>query len=173
VAIDDFGVGHASLAYLRRLPCDVIKLDRSFVRGMSTNRTDRIIVSSTIVLAHSLRLRVVAEGVGDADAWTRLRILGCNEAQGHFIAPALPGDEVQAWLAEWEQRRLTLQALRRRRSTPPATQAPSSSLGQESAPLPSQGPGPLSGQAGPATQALSPNGQGSPKPSRRPARVRD
>jgi len=183
VAIDDFGVGHASLTYLRRLPCDVIKLDRSFVKGMSTNRTDRIIVSSTIVLAHSLRLQVVAEGVGDAESWTRLRILGCNAAQGHFVAPALPGDEVEAWLADWEQRRLGLQALRRRRTGPAADQAPAPPPGQEPVHLPADGPAPaqapvpggtpapLAGQRSPVAQDPPPNGRGSPKPPQRPARV--
>ncbi|HZD66496.1 MAG TPA: GGDEF domain-containing phosphodiesterase, partial [Acidimicrobiales bacterium] len=104
VAIDDFGVGHASLAYLRRLPCDALKIDRSFVEGMTSDRSDQIIVSSTVVLAHSLGLRVVAEGVADVGAWARLRALGCDAAQGHFLAPALTPEAMEAWLWEWEAR---------------------------------------------------------------------
>ncbi|MGH9065398.1 MAG: putative bifunctional diguanylate cyclase/phosphodiesterase, partial [Acidimicrobiales bacterium] len=108
LAIDDFGVGHASLTYLRRLPCDEIKVDRSFVQGMAVGRADMIIVSSTIALAHSLGLHVVAEGVEDVGAWGRLRSMGCDAAQGYLMAPALTPVRFQAWADGWEHRRHNL-----------------------------------------------------------------
>lgn len=84
IAIDDFGAGYSSPSYLRRLPVDQLKIDRSFVSGLMSG--DDAIVRSTIDLAHNLRLTVVAEGVESAVARDRLRELGCDAAQGFFIA---------------------------------------------------------------------------------------
>ncbi len=98
VSIDDFGTGFSSLGYLKRLPADEVKIDRSFVAGMLTNLSDAAIVRSTIDLAHNLGLRAVAEGVQDSRTWTALADLGCDHAQGFYISPPLPGDELVAWL---------------------------------------------------------------------------
>jgi EAL domain-containing protein (putative c-di-GMP-specific phosphodiesterase class I) len=98
IAIDDFGTGYSSLAFLRRLPLKAIKIDRSFVAGMTTDRDDAIIVSSTIDLARNLGLRVVAEGVESADILTALADLGCDVAQGFHISRPLPPDELAAWV---------------------------------------------------------------------------
>jgi diguanylate cyclase (GGDEF)-like protein len=93
LAIDDFGTGYSSLAYLRNLPVHAIKIDRSFVMGMSEDASDATIVRSTIDLAHNLGLEVVAEGVESQEVWDALRAQGCSLAQGYFISkPALPAD---------------------------------------------------------------------------------
>jgi len=90
LAIDDFGVGYSSLDYLKRLPVDVIKIDRSFVMHMATDPADAMIVRSTIDLARNLGLRVVAEGVEDAASLETLRGLGCHAAQGYHLGRPAP-----------------------------------------------------------------------------------
>jgi len=97
-SVDDFGIGFSSLAYLKQLPLEALKIDRSFVRGMLANVRDASIVRSTINLAHDLGLRVVAEGVETADALAMLRRLGCDEAQGHLIARPQSGAGIAAWV---------------------------------------------------------------------------
>ena len=99
VAIDDFGTGHSSLAYLKRLAVDEVKIDRSFVRDITVDDTDRLIVASTVNLAHGLGLRVVAEGVEDRITAALLAELGCDQAQGFHVSPPLRGDEVLTWAA--------------------------------------------------------------------------
>ena len=103
LAVDDFGTGYSSLAYLRDLPIDELKLDRSFVIPMADDLRAAALVSSTIHLAHSLGLRMVAEGVEDADAYDALVRQGCDHAQGFFLSKALPADVLDEWL---EHRRL-------------------------------------------------------------------
>lgn len=98
IAIDDFGTGYSSLAYLRRLPLSALKIDRSFVLGMNDNAQDRIIVRSTVALAHSLGLYVIAEGVENAEALTLLADMGCEQAQGYHLSRPLPFDELLDWL---------------------------------------------------------------------------
>ncbi|MFC5302927.1 EAL domain-containing protein [Azospira restricta] len=97
LSIDDFGTGYSSLAYLRRLPVQKLKIDASFVMGMHHNREDRIIVESTIGLAHNLGLKVVAEGVESEASLALLAELGCDEAQGYFFSRPLPPDELERW----------------------------------------------------------------------------
>jgi diguanylate cyclase (GGDEF)-like protein/PAS domain S-box-containing protein len=93
LAIDDFGSGHSSLGYLKRLPIDVLKIDRSFVMNMADGSDDAVIVRSTIELGHNLGLEVVAEGVETEPTRMRLAALGCDTIQGYLIGrPALPED---------------------------------------------------------------------------------
>lgn len=91
IAIDDFGTGHSSLAYLQRISADEVKIDRSFVAAICSDRTSAAIVQATIELAHRLSLTVVAEGVEDERTLSLLRGLGCDIAQGYAIArPVAP-----------------------------------------------------------------------------------
>ena len=99
LAIDDFGTGYSSLAYLKRLPVKTLKIDREFVQGMLEDEHDEIIVNSTINLAHNLGLKVVAEGVEDSTMLERLQQLGCDAAQGYFIAKPQSAIDVEAWLS--------------------------------------------------------------------------
>src|SRR5205085_5825778 len=93
LAIDDFGCGNSSLGYLKRLPVDVLKIDRSFVMNMEESEDDAVIVRSTIELGHNLGLEVVAEGVETEPTRMRLAALGCDTIQGYLIGrPALPED---------------------------------------------------------------------------------
>lgn len=101
LSIDDFGTGYSSLAYLKRLPVDELKIDRSFVMNMETDLQDAKIVHSTIELAHNLGLSVVAEGVEGAKHWKLLAGLGCDEAQGYFIAKPMPAADFLPWLKDW------------------------------------------------------------------------
>ncbi|MEO5695138.1 MAG: GGDEF domain-containing phosphodiesterase [Usitatibacter sp.] len=98
IAIDDFGTGFTSLAHLRRLPVDELKIDRPFVRGMLADKGDMALVRSAIDIGHNFGLRVVAEGAEDAATVEELKRLGCDVAQGHALSPALAADELTAWL---------------------------------------------------------------------------
>ena len=102
LSLDDFGTGHASLSYLKRLPLDEVKIDRAFVAGIVGDVNDALIVRSTIDLARNLGLEVVAEGVEEADVLLRLRSLRCHEAQGFHIARPLPPEGLAEWLAGWQ-----------------------------------------------------------------------
>jgi diguanylate cyclase (GGDEF)-like protein/PAS domain S-box-containing protein len=98
LSIDDFGTGYSSLAYLQRLPVDELKIDKSFVTGLSVAGDDAVIVRSTIDLAHSLGLTVVAEGVEDEASKEVLVGYGCDRAQGYFFARPCQVEEFTAWL---------------------------------------------------------------------------
>jgi diguanylate cyclase (GGDEF)-like protein len=98
VAVDDFGSGYASLSHLKQLPVDVLKVDQSFVQNIGTDEEDEAIVRSTIDLAHSLGIAVVAEGVESEDVLRRLRALGCDLAQGFCLANPASADDVTEWL---------------------------------------------------------------------------
>jgi diguanylate cyclase (GGDEF)-like protein len=98
LALDDFGTGYSSLTHLRRLPIDEIKIDRSFIQDLDTDSDDAAIVQSTIDLAHSLNLTVVAEGVETELTWNRLREFGCDQAQGYYLARPMPAPQLTGWL---------------------------------------------------------------------------
>lgn len=97
-AIDDFGAGYSSLTYLRRLPVDSIKIDRSFINGMLVDSEDLAVVSSIITLCKEFKRSVVAEGVESADHADKLLQLGCHLVQGHRIAKPMPANEVIEWV---------------------------------------------------------------------------
>lgn len=100
VSIDDFGTGHCSLSYIKKLPVNEIKIDRSFIMEMNGDQNDLTIVRSTIGLAHNMNLKVIAEGVEDATTLGRLRELGCDKAQGYHISRPLPMNALVNWLGE-------------------------------------------------------------------------
>jgi EAL domain-containing protein (putative c-di-GMP-specific phosphodiesterase class I) len=97
-SIDDFGTGHSSLAHLRRLPVDEIKIDRSFVQELEVGDADDVIVRSTINLGHAMQIKVVAEGVEIPASWDALASLGCDLIQGYFVSKPLPTAQFAAWL---------------------------------------------------------------------------
>lgn len=99
LAVDDFGTGYSSLSYLRRLPIDEVKIDKSFVLGMTTDTGANIIARSIIDLAHNLGLRVVAEGVEDEMTRDLLADMNCDFLQGYLISRPLPDDHLSSWLA--------------------------------------------------------------------------
>ncbi len=99
LAIDDFGNGHSSLAHLKRLPVDELKIDKSFIMNMTRDGNDAVIVRSTIELGHNMGLTVVAEGVEDEQALRMLKNFQCDVAQGYFISRPLPANELTTWMA--------------------------------------------------------------------------
>ena len=104
ISIDDFGTGYSSLSYLKRFSIDKLKIDQSFIRNVSSDQDDAAIVKAIIALAHSLRLRVVAEGVEHAEQLQFLRSLGNDEYQGYFHSRPLPAAEFERYLRAEEAR---------------------------------------------------------------------
>ena len=106
LAVDDFGTGYSSLAYLKQWPVHVLKIDKSFVLGLSSSRNpeDTAIVRAVVALAQALGLSVVAEGVETREAWDVLRALGCTVAQGYYVSRPLPGDDLASWAAREARR---------------------------------------------------------------------
>jgi len=101
VAIDDYGTGFSSLAYLRDLPVQELKMDRSFISTMLTDRRSRVIVDTTCQMAHALGLRLVAEGVEEAATAAALVAMDIDVLQGIHVAAPMPGYAVEAWVREW------------------------------------------------------------------------
>jgi diguanylate cyclase (GGDEF)-like protein len=98
IAIDDFGTGYSSLSRLKRLPVQTVKIDRSFVLSMHRDEGDAAIVRATIELARNMGHSVIAEGVEQRSTWERLAELGCDQAQGHLLAAAMPSDSLRKWI---------------------------------------------------------------------------
>jgi EAL domain-containing protein (putative c-di-GMP-specific phosphodiesterase class I) len=95
VTIDDFGTGYSSLSHLAKLPIDTLKIDRSFIGDMTEGPQGMALVTTIINLAHSLKLKVVAEGVETAEQMSMLRLLTCDEIQGYLISKPLPVAEFE------------------------------------------------------------------------------
>lgn len=102
-SIDDFGTGYSSLTYLKKLPTEYLKIDRSFVRDMLNDHDDRAIVLGVIQLAQTFERTVIAEGVETIAHGEQLLSLGCHLAQGFGISKPMPSDEFPDWLADWQQ----------------------------------------------------------------------
>jgi EAL domain-containing protein (putative c-di-GMP-specific phosphodiesterase class I) len=100
LSIDDFGTGHSSLLQLARLPFSELKIDKTFVIEANTSPEARVIIKSTVDLAHNLGLRAVAEGVEDGETKHLVRELGCDIAQGFGIGRPMPATQISAWLAD-------------------------------------------------------------------------
>src|SRR5262249_55862247 len=101
ISIDDYGTGFSSLAYLRDLPVDELKLDRSFVSAVRTDERSRIVVASTIQMARALGMRTVAEGGGDVGPAADLVTMGVTALQGYYISRPMPASDVAGWVAKW------------------------------------------------------------------------
>jgi EAL domain-containing protein (putative c-di-GMP-specific phosphodiesterase class I)/ActR/RegA family two-component response regulator len=99
LSIDDFGTGYSSMVQLVRLPFSEVKIDKSFVIGAAHSEESRAVIKSIVDLGHSLKLKAAAEGVEDPEALSFLKDIGCDLAQGYFIARPMPGDKVGAWVA--------------------------------------------------------------------------
>ena len=100
LAIDDFGTRYSSLGYLRALPVEELKIDRSFVKTLGTHRDDEMIVQSTIDLGRNLGLRIVAEDIETEEVRRRLEELGCHLGQGYHYSAPVSGEDLAAWVAE-------------------------------------------------------------------------
>jgi EAL domain-containing protein (putative c-di-GMP-specific phosphodiesterase class I) len=115
VAIDDFGIGYSSLAYLKRFPIDSVKVDRSFVEDIPEDVNSMAIAQAVIAMAHNLRLKVVAEGVESEAQLGFLRGEGCDEIQGYYFCKARPASEISEMMRTTLRRSNTLYISERRR----------------------------------------------------------
>ncbi len=111
LSIDDFGTGHSSLRQLHDIPFNELKIDGSFVRGVSHDSYARTIVEASLNLAQQLGLKTVAEGVEQPEDWCFLREAGCDVAQGWLIARAMPAEHLSGWVETWQGRRAELNAI--------------------------------------------------------------
>jgi len=102
ISMDDFGTGHSSLAQLRNIPLHELKIDKSFVMTILDDEENEAIVRTTIDLAHSLKLEVVAEGVEDESTMRRIATLGCEQGQGYYLSKPIPDDEFIVWLKNFK-----------------------------------------------------------------------
>jgi diguanylate cyclase (GGDEF)-like protein len=103
VSVDDFGTGYSSMSYLRRFPIDKLKIDRSFITDLTTRADDASIVQAIVSLAHSLRLKVVAEGVETLEQLKFLQSVGCDQYQGYHFSPPLPATEFAELVSSWQK----------------------------------------------------------------------
>ena len=100
ISIDDYGTGQSSLGYLQKLPATELKIDRSFIAGIATDVRDAIMVRSTIALAHELNIKVVAEGVEEAECLAELRAMGCDTVQGWLVGRPMPASALGTFLSK-------------------------------------------------------------------------
>tara|TARA_R110001599_G_scaffold353463_1_gene592960 strand:+ start:996 stop:3350 length:2355 start_codon:yes stop_codon:yes gene_type:complete len=100
MSIDDFGTGYSSLAQLKALPVQELKIDKSLIQELDTDSDDKLIVRSTVEMAHFMGLKVVAEGVESLPIVQILHGMSCDSIQGYYLAKPMPGDELQMWLAQ-------------------------------------------------------------------------
>ncbi|MFT5221143.1 MAG: EAL domain-containing protein (putative c-di-GMP-specific phosphodiesterase class I) [Planctomycetota bacterium] len=101
-AIDDYGTGYSSLAYLKKLPVDYLKIDKSFIMNVTKNDNDTMIVRSTIELVHNMGLKLIVEAVENQDSFDLLEILRCDFVQGYFISKPMPAQDVITWSKNWQ-----------------------------------------------------------------------
>ena len=101
LSVDDFGTGYATLQQLQDIPFSELKIDQSFIRGASDDHGARVIADSSVSLGQKLDLQVVAEGVESAEDWQMVQRLGCDMAQGYYIARPMEGNDVAAWFQDW------------------------------------------------------------------------
>jgi len=106
LSIDDFGTGYSSIQMLHRGPFDELKVDRSFVSNIKVDQDAKVIAEASIDLSKKLKIKVVAEGVESQELWDSLLLMDCDEAQGHFISPAIPLEKIPYWLLYWEREQL-------------------------------------------------------------------
>ena len=102
VSMDDFGTGYSSLSYLRSYPFNTLKIDRSFIMGISEDTTDRELINAIIAMAHGLNMKVIAEGVETEEQLHFLKELGCNYAQGYLLSKPITADEISNLLSSGE-----------------------------------------------------------------------
>jgi EAL domain-containing protein (putative c-di-GMP-specific phosphodiesterase class I) len=100
LSIDDFGTGYSSLSYLKKLPISKLKIDQSFIRGISKNASDREIIKAIITMSHSLNIKVIAEGVEYENQLNFLRELGCDMAQGYLFCYPIPAEKLSELLSK-------------------------------------------------------------------------
>jgi len=100
VSIDDFGTGYSSLTYLKDFPISELKIDKSFITAMGENANSLTIVQTVVQMSHFLGIEVIAEGVEFAQEWKRLEFMGCDKAQGYFMAKPMPADALEHWMLE-------------------------------------------------------------------------
>ena len=108
IALDDFGTGYSSLSYLKLFPVDALKIDRSFIKDIETSQEDAAIAKAIIVLGHSLKLKVIAEGIENEAQYALLKQLNCDEIQGYYIAKPLPTDDISNMLVKQNLKALKL-----------------------------------------------------------------
>ena len=100
IAVDDFGTGYSSLTYLKGLPVDEVKIDKGFINGLGTDPADAAVVRAVVDIAHTLGLKVVAEGVEHSAQQEELLRLGVDEAQGYLHARPMPAQSMATWLRQ-------------------------------------------------------------------------
>lgn len=101
MSIDDFGTGYSSLSYLTRFPIQKLKIDKTFVRDLDSDRSDAAVTSGVIALGHSLGLTVLAEGVERLEQLDFLRANGCDEVQGYYFSRPIPAEEFEKLVSGW------------------------------------------------------------------------
>jgi EAL domain-containing protein (putative c-di-GMP-specific phosphodiesterase class I) len=104
LAIDDFGTGYSSLSYLKQFPIDILKIDQSFIRDITTDASDKAIVSAIIAMAQQLEIDVLAEGVETLEHQAFLQSQGCDYVQGYLYCRPIPADEL---FERWKKQELT------------------------------------------------------------------